>query len=416
MTSEGKKTNSIRFPRDLAADLHKQLGSGSWKMLHEQEANARTRSMAASNRRNFELARPLPSLPFVEQLLDVGYVASLFEEEGRRVGCEFGYLTPEGAASLRFGTFRFSTPVPLEPANLAKLAPLAQPGRTEFGVWPEGDVLVAWGLFHHGDQRFAIDLEHKPSYFSIRILAPGSFTVHFDQRLHLLFRRDHGHLFTSELDLLAVFRDRAGIGPPVATALCRLAHRMLAHGHGGAILIVEKNAKPSGVVMHPTLTPKTAPDRLLVDAMMLDERASSGSLREENEPIERYARRRLEIERAHDEALDFVASLTAVDGAVLLDNDLGLSGAGVTILTPDSSIPEEVVIEDPRDPGVERRDKPSSIGGNRHRSALCFCKQQEGLALAMVASQDGNLSLFARRPDGLVHAIRPYELGVGLDR
>jgi hypothetical protein len=92
-----------------------------------------------------------------------------------------------------------------------------------------------------------------------------------------------------------------------------------------------------------------------------------------------------------------------------------LLGAGVTILTPDSSMPEEVVIEDPRDPGVERRDKPSSMGGNRHRSALCFCKQQEGLALALVASQDGNLSLFARRSDGLVHAIRPYELGVGLD-
>jgi hypothetical protein len=275
--------------------------------------------------------------------------------------------------------------------------------------------LTIWGLIHHGDQRFAIDLEHQPSYLSIRILSPGTFTVHFDQRLQLLFRRDHGHLFTSQLDLLAVLRDRARILPPYATAFCRLAHRMLAHGHGGAILIVDKDATFHGLELHPTLTPKTSPDRLLQDAMLLDERHHSENLRGKDEKVDQYVHRCLKIEQAHDEALDFVASLTAVDGAVLLNDELGLLGAGVTILTPETAVPDEVISEDPRRPGIEERVKPSAIGGNRHRSAMCFCRQQESLALAIVASQDGNLSLFAKGSNGTVHSIRPYELGVGLD-
>jgi hypothetical protein len=190
---------------------------------------------------------------------------------------------------------------------------------------------------------------------------------------------------------------------------------MLAHGHGGAILIVDKDAKHHGLELHPTLTPRTSPDRLLQDAMLLDERHHSENLKEKDEKVEHYVHRCLKIEKAHAEALDFVASLTAVDGAVLLNNELGLLGAGATIGTPETALPDEVICEDPRRPGIEERLKPSAIGGNRHRSALCFCKQQESLALAMVASQDGNLSLFAKGRNGTVHAIRPYELGVGLD-
>lgn len=404
----------VVFPRDLAGPLREQIASGSWKLLAEQEADDGARSIAAKNRPMFELVRPLPSEASIARLLDTAYVASLLEEEGRRVQCGFGYLSPEGATGLRFGAFRFATPLPFRPATLAKLAPAAEAGRTELGVWQANGELVVWGLIHHGDQTFAIDLEHKPTYFSARILRPGTFTVHFDERLQFLFSRDHGHLFTKRFDLLGTLRDGAGIEPDVAAALCRLARRMLAHGHGGTILIVDKEAKHQGLVLHPALTPLERPDRLLADAMRLDERAMSGELKVEGEPPGQYFRRRTHIEQAHDEALDFVAHLTAVDGAVVLDNELGLVGAGATIQTPDSAMPKEVVHEDPRSLGEQRHIPISALGGNRHRSAVCFCAQQEGLALALVASQDGDLSFFARRKDGLVHALRPYELGVGI--
>jgi len=405
---------AIAFPRDLASELLQRMASGSWTLLREQEADPNLTAMAAENRANFEQARPLPSEAQLVQLLDVGYVASMLEEEERRVRCAFGYLSPQAAATPRFGTFQFANTLPFCAATLAKLAPAAQPGRTELGVWQEKGQLVVWGLIHHGDQTFAIDLEHRPSYFSARILRPGTFTVHFDERLQLLFSRDHGHFFERGLDLVGTIRDRAAIEPRVAAAICRLARRMLAHGHGGTILIVDKHAKQVGLVAHPALTPATRPDKLLADAMRADELATSEQSSNVREPVGEYVARRMRIEKAHDEALDFVAHLTDADGAVVLDDELGILGAGATIQTPDSAMPSEVVLEDPRRMGQEVRVPLSSLGGNRHRSAVCFCAQQESLALAFVASQDGDLSFFARRKDGLVHALRPYELGVGI--
>jgi hypothetical protein len=129
----------------------------------------------------------------------------------------------------------------------------------------------------------SIDLEHLPTYFSARIIRAGSFTIHFDERLQLLFSRDHGYFFERGLDLLGTMRDRLRVEPTVADALCRLARRMLAHGHGGTLLVVDKDIKPLGLVLHRALTPVDGPDRLLAEAVRLDERADSGELRQEGE-------------------------------------------------------------------------------------------------------------------------------------
>lgn len=412
MASEDEQ--QISFPRDLAGELHRRMGAGTWERVRQEEADAPRSTSAAEARARLELVRPIPKLPTLVRLLDVAYVASLHEEEGRPMRCGFGFLSPEGALALGFGAYRFREPLPLRPSTLAKLAPAAEPGRTVLGVWEEAGELAVWGLIHHGDQTFAIDLEHKPPYFSARMLRPGTFTVHFDEKLVLLFARDHGHFFERGLDLVGIMRDRADIAPEVAAALCRLAHRMLAKGHGGTILVVDTDAEAVGLVDHPALTPASRPDRVLTDAMRADDRAARGELRSEGEPIDEYVQRCLRIETAHEEALDFVASLTAVDGALVLDSDLSILGAGATIRTPESAMPAEVVLEDPRHPEAETRVPIAALGGNRHRSAVCFCAQQAGLALALVASQDGDLSFFARRNDGLVHAIRPFELGFGL--
>jgi hypothetical protein len=402
-------SSRIAFPRQLASELYRRMLSGSWALVHEQEADPYLAARASERRTESELFRPLPSVPALEELLDTAYVASLFEEEGRRVTCAFAYIEPAVAASLRYGRFCFTTPLPFTPASVAKLAPAAQPGRTELGVWEEDGRLVIWGLIHHGDRTFAIDVERKPTYFSARILRPGTFTVHFDERLQLLFSRDHGQFFDGSLDLLGTMRSRAAVEPWVATALCRLAQRMLAHGHGGTLLVVEKNARGVGLIDHHALTPKTRPNMHLADAVRLDEETTSSR---SGAAVPQSMRRK--IEKAHDEALDFVAQLTAVDGAVVLDTALGLLGAGATIQTPDAAMPHEVLVENPRALGHLEAALVSSLGGNRHRSAVCFCAQQECAALALVASQDGDLSYLVRGLGGRVHVLRPYELGVGI--
>lgn len=412
MSDSGR--HEITFPRDLAGELHRHMQAGSWSRLGGDDAEPPLSPIASEQRAYLQRIRPLPSEPVVARMLDVTYVASLLEEEGRRIECSCGFLSAEGVGALGFGAYRFAEPLPFIPSMLAKLAPALQPGRTEIGVWEHDGQLVVWGLIHHGDRNFAIDLDHTPPYFATHLLRPGAFTVHYDERLLLLFSRDHGQFFVRSRDLLGVIRDRGAIDPDGAAALCRLAQRMLRHGHGGTILVAPKDAPRTGLVQHPALSAADAPDRILADAMRLDARAMRGEVREYSEPLAQYVERRMRIEKAHAEALDFVAYLTAVDGAVVLDSELGLYGAGATILMPDSAMPTEVVLEDPRAPDVRERVPLAALGGNRHRSAVAFCAQQRGPALALVASQDGDLSLFVRGEDGLVHAIRPFELGVGL--
>lgn len=408
------RRTAIVFPRDLAGELHTRMTVGSAGSLQALRDDVLENEQDVNRIARFLDGRPLPSEASLARMLDVGYVASLLYEEGRRVRCALGYLSPQGASSLGLNTFRFSSPLPFAPATLAKLAPAAQPGRTELGVWIEDGELVVWGFIHHGDPDFALELEPIQPYFSTRIIRPGTLAAYFDERLLLLFARDHGQFFERGVNLLKDIRDRALMKPSVASALCRIARRMLVRGHGGTLLVVDSGMKASGLVPHPALTPASSPDRMLADAVLLDARARTGELRQDDEHLARYVARRVRIERAHDEALDFIARLAAVDGAVVLDSELNLLGAGVTIQTPRSATPKEVVIEDPARRGELVSVPLATLGGNRHRSAVCFCAQQPRGAFAMVASQDGDLSVVSRQSDGLVHVLRPYELGGGI--
>jgi hypothetical protein len=164
--------------------------------------------------------------------------------------------------------------------------------------------------------------------------------------------------------------------------------------------------------MHETLTMRGGRFTLLKDVVDVDRKRGTGEdvpkepVREGTVVHQRYSQ-----DEKHREALDLIAHLTAVDGAVVLDDELNVRGFGATISTA-ATFPT-VTVEHPAALGkktpldLERR-------GNRHRSAVSFCAQQTGLALAFVASQDGDFSVMMRESDGSVHVMGPYELGVGL--
>jgi len=402
----------VHFPRDVAPEVHHRMAStGSWALSWKDSQT----ELARLNHTEFGRVRPLPSEAAVREMLDVAYAASQLDEEGRRVRFSLAFIAPEGARALRCDTFLFQTPLSFHPERVAKVALATELSRTAIGVRSTtGDNLEIWGLLHYGQHQTGVDLEHSPTFFTVRALRPGTFTVHFDERLLMLFSRDHWHLFDSKLDLLGTLRDRAGIDAAVARDLCSLGQRMLRHGHGGTILVSEPDATMHGVRLHPSFASKDHAQSMLKNALAEHQRAAMGELRPANVSETQYVRRRLEIEDRHDAALDFIAQLTAIDGAVVLFDDLSLRGFGATIATSEQAMGEKVVVEDPRTPGRETRATVARLGGNRHRSAACFCAQQTGRALAFVASQDGDLSFFMRRTDGLVQCLRPYELGVGL--
>ena len=405
---------AVKFPRDEAANILKAMEEGSsWALIRSQETS--DPANAVRNRSLSNLVRPLPSLDQLEELLDIAYVASTLEEEGRRVDFTLAYLSEEGARELKHRTFPFTTPLPFVPSRLAKYALAAVPLTSSFGVWTGADgKLEIWGLTHHGNHVFDVDFAFLPTYLSIRVLRAATFTVHFDERLLLLFSRDHIRIFQEEagkrIGLVEILRDRLCIDADVAVALRRVCERMVALRHGGTLLLTQKGGEKIGVKMHDTLTPRGQGFALLKDVVDAGRRpvveAREKAVREGTIVHQRYAH-----EEKHREALDFVAQLTAVDGAVLLDDDLSVYGFGATIAT-DTKVPP-VTSEHPGELGSK---KPYDLErrGNRHRSAVAFCAQQKGPVVAFVASQDGDFSIMTRELDGSVNVIGPFELGVGL--
>src|SRR5580692_1403686 len=137
-------TYQVRYPRELARQLLPMIAG---PRVHE----------GAEDRPSGE-GTPYGSIPIppedaLARILDVTYMTSLCNEEGRECVFTVAYLSPARAAELGHGTFSFGSPLPFEPSYLRKLAPATDPALTCVAVWPaEGGALGIWGLIHHGDR------------------------------------------------------------------------------------------------------------------------------------------------------------------------------------------------------------------------------------------------------------------------
>ena len=106
-------------------------------------------------------------------------------------------------------------------------------------------------------------------------------------------------------------------------------------------------------------------------------------------------------------AVDALAGLTAVDGAMLITDryELLAFGAKIRRKTGGESV-EQLIVTEPIEGSAAERLHPVQLGGTRHLSAAQFVKDQHD-ALALVASQDGHFTIFAWSPcEETVHAHR----------
>lgn len=95
--------------------------------------------------------------------------------------------------------------------------------------------------------------------------------------------------------------------------------------------------------------------------------------------------------------IDLVASLTAVDGAVLMNPEFDVLGFGTRIAIDAKNADMELDFVDWIDGEFQRRKGPMSALGMRHLSAAEFVRTNGGLAI--VVSQDGNLRIFGRNEE-----------------
>jgi hypothetical protein len=360
---------------------------------------------------------PLPAAADLAALIEVTFFASLYEEEARRA--EFNIAWQPSARDCA-AVVAMTQPVRATPKSLAKLAPATRLEATSIAVRREAGDLVAWALLERNAA--------SRSPLTIRALAAGVLRVDYDGVPRALYARGQIQLLGGEHEvasaarvLTRTFPDwAAGADPderidPRAAITTRIAARALEHRHGGMILVIPAALpNPLGVRVHYPVG---------VGADVLAKRYAEVT---RGVPIEdRLERLHGSTARAADgrmtvrdgaqiafaEAIELVARLTAIDNAVLLDTDLRLRGFGVQVI--EAAAPQ--MSFEHADPYSDELhvDDLSTYKGTRHPAGVIFCIRQEREAAAIIASQDGNLSLATKDPRSTVQVLGTYDHAFG---
>lgn len=362
-------------------------------------------------------ASPLPTDEQLLALVEATFFASLHEEEARRV--EFA-VAWEPTSRDCSAILAITTPVAVTPRNLAKLAPAALGESTSLAVRAEGDQLVAWALLDRSTTG------RQP--LTLRAIAAGVVRVDFDgvpcalyTRGECLFLGDRNPVKSPSRWLTRTFSAWAAGADAVtgidvrAAIVTRIAARARAHGHGGMILVVPAATEmPLGVRVHygvgegaTVLLDRFA--HVISDVPVEDRfaRLTGSRLR----GLDGRISVRDEAQIAYAEAIELVARLTAVDNALLLDTDLRIRGFGVQVSEGDAP-QREFQHTNPYTDDVHTDDL-ATFKGTRHPAGVIFCMRQEGEAAALIASQDGNLSLATKDPRGTVEVLGSYRHAFG---
>ena len=362
-------------------------------------------------------AAPVPGDDELAALIDATFFASLYEEEARHV--EFSVAWQPAARDCG-AVVAITTMVPATPKDLAKLAGATWREATSIAVRRDGAGLVAWALLEQHATA------HQP--LTIRALAPGVLRVDYAGTACALYARGQMYFAggaqrvksASQWLTRAFPAWSAGTDPGAgvdlrALVVTRLALRALEHGHGGMILVIPAELPaPVGVRVHyvvgdgADVLVKRYAD-VVRDVAAADRLARLAGSRPRGADGRIGVRDQTQI--AFGEAIDLVARLTAIDNALLVDTDLMVRGFGVQVIEGDTpALPFEHA--DPYSDDVHVDDL-STFKGTRHPAGVIFCMRQPREAAAIIASQDGRLSLAIKDARGVVEVLGGFERGFG---
>ena len=337
---------------------------------------------------------PAPDAETIATLIDAAFWASLRREEGLTPKISLAFLPIETASD----PLALDTPLPLDPAGLAKLAPAVERPGIHLGAWPIDGTLRVWGT-----------TRNLPALcFVIEVVASGLLVIKqrgepFGKFINVaVIEGDHIKIVderTATLPecpgVLKSFMHADVFDQPSNTmnVLVELAASMRHHGRGGTLLVVPAPAD-GGTWAESIVSPITyAVNPRFGGLSALLEQPAGVSQDEWQDDLHR--------------AVEAIAGLTAVDGATLLSDRLELLAFGAKIIRRRGSpIVERVVVTEPIEGSVMTIAAPAQLGGTRHLSAAQFVHDQRN-ASALVASQDGRFTIFTWSPaEDAVHAHR----------
>jgi hypothetical protein len=411
-------THEAAVPRDLAERLH-----------------------AALRRRDRDVG--------VEELADilsVLFYASLRTEEGQSIRCQVVYLDPSDPdpnpppriVADRWRVWPLGELLELNVQNVVKMAMATDPRTSSLAVHSTGGRIEIWGLVDGGNLYYDfLNFESEsgmepPGLFvaSIESLGHLKAAVGFapvgELRTDIIVKETLDVLSTGpvlaslESGIVAyVARTREAVGDEAfevrghwsgslaedwLATMSRLLLRSRRYGHGGAVAIA-----PHDVGHHVNVKYPIAYDRIRT---ALDTRAratiewanASDDIHEflENDsddlPMilhldERVSDHEREDSRKElDGAIWFASLLTRVDGLVLMNSDLDVTGFGVEITAAEE--PANVLLARD-DRGQDTVPLAYTRWGTRHRSMMRLCWQVPGM-VGFVLSQDGDIRVVTR--------------------
>jgi hypothetical protein len=346
-----------------------------------------------------ELA-PRPDARAVAGIINATFWASFRPEEGRFPKISIAYLPPEQAGEPLI----FEHSMPLTAAVLTKLAPAVERPEIHLGVWTFGDELRVWGA-----------TRTIPFYcFVLEDVEPGLLVVKH-RRLDGFGK--YANVVVLKGERVKVI-DEAGTSLPDCPALLKallaftaaatngrhhslnvlvqLAASMRAQGHGGSLLVVPTGSERWRESISQPILYSVTPEFSVLSRLL-------------RQKVDYEDRRQWEGEMRR--AVDMIGGLTAVDGAMVINDHYEVLAFGAKIARPDGRSPvEKWVVTEPIVGNVPVVVHSTEHGGTRHLSAAQFVQDQQD-SLALVASQDGRFTVFAWSPcEDMVHAHRVESL------
>jgi hypothetical protein len=335
---------------------------------------------AARQRGDTDLAHE-PKADAIEAIIDAAFWASLRREEGHSPRISLALLPQEQAGAPML----FEQRLPLTSTMLTKLAPgLERPG-IHLGVWQENDAFYVWGATHKIPNLCLVLDITEPGLLVIkhrRMDGFGKFSnvaVLTGDEVKIVDERS-GNLpdCPSLVTSLLKFTSPSAWNNSV-NVLLQLAVSMRSHKRGGTLLVVPASSTEWRESIRQPIHYAIAP-------------AFSGlaSLMQQEESL----RNQSTWNGALSREVELVAGLTAIDGAIIINDQYQLLAFGAKITRPDwSPLVEQIVVTEPIYGGGATIVHPGQEGGTRHLSAAQFVHDQRD-TVAMVASQDGRFTVY----------------------
>ena len=340
-----------------------------------------------------ELA-PLPDAATIEAIIDAAFWTSLRREEGFIPKISLSFVSPADSPH----PLVFERPLSLNSSVLTRVAPAVERPGIHLAVWRGKDELSVWGV-----------TRTVPALgFVLEVAAPGLLVIKHHSGDESGKFINVAVLEGDQIKMVdergpnlpgrpAILRPLLGFNSPSSSVesfhiIVELSVSMRAHGHGGALLIVPAGTDSWRESIRQPIQYSVSPPYLEL-ARLSSEVAAGDS--------------RGVTQKALTRAIDAVAGLTAVDGAVILTDQYDLLGFGAKIARRQAAaLIDQVLVTEPVEGGAAALVHPEQLGGTRHLSAAQFVQDQRD-AVALVASQDGRFTLFEwSNPEAMVHAHR----------